>query len=136
MRSWQQRIWKNIIHVAGRVGCMHSFSESGNNNKCPFCNSDRNKTEEERVHEMMRRVEANDPTSICMLAGHICLGRAGFQQDHAKAMELYAKAADLGSSKALSRLGMLYHERGNLKKAKFHFEAAAMAGCEVSRYNI
>ncbi len=47
---------------------MHSFSESGNNNKCPFCNSDRNKTEEERVHEMMRRVEASDPASICMLA--------------------------------------------------------------------
>jgi TPR repeat protein len=25
---------------------------------------------------------------------------------------------------------------GNLKKAKFHYEAAAMLGCEVARYNL
>jgi TPR repeat protein len=31
---------------------------------------------------------------------------------------------------------MLYHDGGNLKKAKFHYEAAAMAGCEDARYNL
>ena len=43
---------------------------SGTKNKCPFCNSDQEgKSEEERVQvEMMRRVEASDPASICMLA--------------------------------------------------------------------
>jgi hypothetical protein len=42
-------------------GCVYSFCKSGNL-KCPFCNADEDsKTEEERVQEMMRRVEANDP---------------------------------------------------------------------------
>jgi TPR repeat protein len=31
---------------------------------------------------------------------------------------------------------MLYHQRGDLKKAKFHLEAAAMAGDEASRFNL
>jgi TPR repeat protein len=64
---------------------------------------------------------------VCWLM--IILGRAGFQQDKTKAMELYVRAADLGNT-------MAHNNRGNLKKTKFHFEAAAMAGDEVARYNI
>jgi tetratricopeptide (TPR) repeat protein len=117
-------------------GCLHSFYMSGNM-KCPFCNADGDsKTEEERVQEMMRRVEANDPASICMLATHYHLGRAGFQQDHAKAIELYARAAELGFSKAHYSLGMHYKKMGDLKKAKFHFEVAAMVGHDGARYNL
>jgi TPR repeat protein len=33
-------------------------------------------------------------------------------------------------------LGDIYFEGGDLKKAKFHFEAAAMAGDDVARFNI
>ena len=33
-------------------------------------------------------------------------------------------------------LACIYHGRGDLKKAKFHFETAAMAGDEVSRYHL
>jgi TPR repeat protein len=84
----------------------------------------------------MKRVEANDAASICMLAYYNYKGINGFHQDRTKAMELYAKAADLGCSKAYSHLGNHYHEVGNLKKAKFHFEAAAMAGHGTARYNL
>ena len=49
-------------------------------------------------------------------------------QDHAKAMELLTKSAELGYSKAHSSLGNIYYEGGNMKKAKFHLEAGAMAG--------
>ena len=81
---------------------MHSFESFGNDRKCPFCNSDQdNKTDEERVEDIMKRVESNDPTSICLLAQHYHHGTAGLQQNHSKAVELYARAADLGSSKAL-----------------------------------
>jgi tetratricopeptide (TPR) repeat protein len=119
------------------TGCVYSFDQSGNGDKCPFCNSDRcSKTEEERVQEMMRRVEANDPASICMLATHYHLGRAGFQQDHVKAMELYVRAADLGNKTAHYNLANFYHEGGNMKKAKFHWEAVAMAGNKVARFNV
>ena len=58
-------------------GCVYSFYESGNGGKCPFCNSDRaSKTEEEKIEEIMNRMEANDAASICMLANHYINGFA------------------------------------------------------------
>jgi TPR repeat protein len=118
-------------------GCVYSFHKSGNNNgKCPFCNADQGKTDEEAVEELMKRVEANDPGAIWLLAANYHHGLNGIQQDHTKAMELYARAADLGCSKAHNNLGVIYEGEGNLKKAKFHIEDAAMAGSEVARYNI
>jgi tetratricopeptide (TPR) repeat protein len=116
------------------LGCIHSFRESGNDDKCAFCNSDRaEKTDEEDGEEIMKRVEANDPGSIFMLANYYEHGNGGLQQDHLKAIELYVKAANLGYSKAHYCLGGLYREGGNMKKAKFHYEAAAMAGHEIAR---
>jgi len=118
-------------------GCIHSFFESGNTERCAFCNSDQSsKTLEERVDEMMKRVGANDADSICMLANSYYQGLNGFQQDHAKAMGLYPRAADLGCIKAQNQLGGIYSKGGYLKKAKFHYEAAAMAGNEIARYNL
>jgi TPR repeat protein len=120
------------------TGCIYSFRKSGNNDKCPFCNSDRaDKTDEDVVEEIMKRAEANDPASICLLAHSYHHGRGGLQQDHAKAIELYAKAANLGYKEAHNNLANLYYKGvGNLKKAKFHYEAAAMAGNEGARYNL
>jgi TPR repeat protein len=118
-------------------GCIHSFRESGNNGKCPFCNFDRDgKTDGELVEERTKRVEANDPASNFILGDSYYHGLNGIQQDHTKAMEFYARAAELGYSKAHYCLGNIYDLGGDLKKAKFHFEAAAMAGNEVARYNI
>jgi TPR repeat protein len=118
-------------------GCVHSFCKSGNTRKCPFCNADQsNKIRDEQVEDNMKRVEANDAVSICVLADSYYKGLNGVQQDRTRAMELYARSAELGFNKAHYHLGMLYHEGGDLKKAKFHFEAAAKAGHEVARFNI
>ena len=118
------------------AGCEHSFNQTGNM-KCPFCNSDRSsQTDEEMVAEMMKRMEVNDAASIRMLANCYYNGYHGLQQDHSKAMELYARAANLGWGKAHCYLGNAYYKGGNMKKAKFHLEAAAMAGNEVARYNL
>jgi hypothetical protein len=115
-------------------GCAHSFCKSGNDDKCPFCNSDQgSKTEEEHVAALMKRVEANDAASIYLLADSYYNGLNGFHQDQTKAMELYARAAELGCSKAHTKLAGVYHKGGYLKKAKFHFESAAMAGHEEAR---
>jgi TPR repeat protein len=84
----------------------------------------------------MRRVEANDPASICLLANFYQHGLNGFQQDQTKAMELYVRAAELGSIRANCHLAGIYHEGGDVKKAKFHLEIAAMAGDEEARYNL
>jgi TPR repeat protein len=118
------------------AGCVHSFNQTGNDDKCAFCNADRNKTLEEQNADMMKRVEANDPASICMLANSYHNGYHGLQQDHAKSMELFTKSAELGCSMAHYYLATIYDEGGNLKKAKFHYEAAAMAGHEVARFNL
>jgi len=117
-------------------GCIHSFRESGNNKKCPFCNTDRGKTEEENNKDCMKRADLNDAASIYMLAGSYYQGLHGLQLDRTKAMELYTRAAELGCSKAHNELGVIYHERGDMKKAKFHSETAAMAGHEGARYNL
>jgi tetratricopeptide (TPR) repeat protein len=85
---------------------------------------------------MMKRAEANDASSICLLANSYHNGIVGLQQDRGKAMELYVRAAELGCSKAHSHLGNIYDEGGYLKKAKFHFEAAAMAGNDGARNNL
>ena len=85
---------------------------------------------------MMKRVEANDVASISLMANHYEHGLGGVQQDQAKAMELYTRAADLGHSKAHSSLGVIYEGEGDSKKAMFHYEVAAMAGHELSRFNV
>ena len=118
-------------------GCVHSFRKSGNDDKCPFCNSNRGgKTDEEDVEEIMKRVAANDAVAMGMLAAHYNHGLGGVQQDHIKAIELFTKSAELGCSQAHASLGKICHEGGALKKAKFHFEAAAMAGNEGERFNL
>ena len=118
-------------------GCMHSFQKSGNAENCPYCKADRvNKTDEEAVEEMMRRVEVNDAGSIMFLGSYYHHGQLGLLRDQERAMELYARAADLGSSKAYYQLGCIYREGGDLKKAKIHYKAAAMAGHEDARYNL
>jgi TPR repeat protein len=101
-----------------------------------FCNSEGGKTDEEQVEQIMKRVAANDAASISLLGNSYHHGLHGLQRDEERAMELLTRAVDLGSSKAHNNLGMLYHEWGDLKKAKFHFEAAAMAGDEVARINL
>jgi tetratricopeptide (TPR) repeat protein len=84
----------------------------------------------------MKRVEANDARAIYMLANSYHHGFNGSQQDHAKAMELYARSAELGCDEAHCQRGKLFYYEGDLKKAKFHYEAAAMAGHELARSDL
>ena len=83
----------------------------------------------------MKHVEAQDAFSICVLADSYYHGLIGFQQDQTKAMELYNRATDLGNSQAHHHLANIYHP-GDMKKAKFHYEAVAMTGNKVARYSL
>ena len=118
-------------------GCVYSFIMSGNYDRCPFCNSEQGgKTEEERVQEMIKRVEAKDAGAIHALASYYQQGAFGLLQDRTKAIALWKQAAELGSSRAHYHLGEYFCEGGDLKKTKFHYEAAAMLGDEVARNNL
>jgi TPR repeat protein len=104
---------------------------------CPFCKAERlGKADEERVQDIMKRVDVNDAGVMTVMASKYYQGGGGWLQDQTKAMELYARAAELGSTQAHFFLGNIYHEGGDLKKAKFHIEAAALAGHELARYNL
>ena len=134
MANFETKTYYSCCGKSVCQGCIYSFCVSGNIGKCPFCNSDRaSKTDEEYVEQMMKRVVSNDAASIFMLANCYSRGLRGLQQDRAKALELYARAVELGFSKAHSHLGDVYRKGGDMKKAKLHYEAAAMAGDEVAR---
>jgi tetratricopeptide (TPR) repeat protein len=120
------------------VGCVYSFIKSGNIEKCPYCNAEGqgSKTDEEVIEELMKRVEVNDAHSIYILGSNYSYGRLGLQPDQTKAIGLLTRAAELGDTEAHNQLGSDYREGGYLKKAKFHYEAAAMAGHEIARHNL
>jgi TPR repeat protein len=110
---------------------------SGIDKKCPFCNSEQGgKTEEERVQEIMKRVETNDAGAMHLLAGYHNQGIFGLLQDRTKAVSLWKQAAKCGSHLGHYSLGVHYYEGGDLKKAKLHWEAAAMAGHDGARFNL
>ena len=118
-------------------GCIYSCIKSGNSGICPFCNAETmRKTVEERVDELMKRVEANDAGAIYLLGNYYYRGDSGLLQDRVRAIELWKQAADLGLNKAHYQLGCIYYKGGDLKKEKFHCEAAAMAGDEQARLNL
>jgi TPR repeat protein len=135
----ENKVMEEYFSCCGKsicTGCVHSFRKSGNM-KCPFCNYDgRGKTDEEIVEDLMKRVEANDAGATYVLGSYHYHGQYGLHQDEKKATKLWIQAAELGISKAHIALGKLYHKRGDLKKAKFRYEAAAMAGDEDARFNI
>ena len=116
-------------------GCVYTFCNSEQNGKCPFCTADQDgKTGEENVEDTMKRAEANDPVSMSILARKYYNGVLGVvQQDRTKAIELFTRSSELGYSDAHYNLAVYYYEGGDKKKAKFHNEAAAMAGHEVAR---
>jgi len=123
-------------------GCEYSFYESEKIDTCQFCKAERIGTVDtegksvEYQLRLMKRVEANDAGAMCVLAHNYHYGERGLQQDWAKALELYARAAEFGSSQAHFFMGIIYRQEGDLKKAKFHYEAAAMAGHEDARCKI
>jgi len=119
-------------------GCVHSFRKSRNIDNCPYCRADKmTKTLEENVEELMKQAEANDAAAMFVLGSFYDHGQlVGVQQDAKKAIELWTQAAKLGSSSAHFNLGNEYQKGGYLKKARFHYEAAAMAGNEATRCKI
>jgi hypothetical protein len=57
---------------------VYSFRKSGNDNKCPFCNSDQaDITDEEEAAQIMKRVEANDAGAIYEMGAYYHQGRGG-----------------------------------------------------------
>ena len=147
-------------------GCYYApvYDNQGNevdNEKCPFCRSPFPTSEEmvkrmikrmeagdhaiydlgcEIVERLMKRVEMNDPIAIHDLGCCYRDEKHGFTQDHAKALELYHMAGELGHTTAHCNIGYAYnYGQGvevDMKKANHYYKLSAIGGCTQARYNL
>ena len=89
---------------------------------------------------MKKRMEIGDAVAIFNLGCCYCHGSHGLPQDHAKALELCRRAAELGNAKSYTSIGAAYYEGNGVErdetKANHYFELAALAGDSISRHNL
>ena len=99
---------------------------------CPFCREPA-PDKEEFDQKMMKRVQANDPATLCQM-GIICKKDG----DHDGAFEYWTKAAELGDVEAHCRLGYMYMNEEGVEKDEemkvYHLEKAAIGGHPIARH--
>jgi len=125
-------------------GCIHAplYDNQGNkveNEKCPFCRAP-HPTGKEIMKRLNKRVDANDAHAMCNMGVYYRDGIYGHQQDHAKALELWHRAAELGFAGAYSNIGIAYDKGEGVevdkKKANHYYELAAIGGSVSARDNL
>jgi len=126
-------------------GCMHApkYDDKGNEvdkGKCPFCRTPPPSSHEEIIKRHKKRVELNDPIGISDMGSFYAEGLHGLPQSHAKALELWNRAAGLGHADAYYNIACGYKigrgvERDE-KKAIYYSELAAMEGSVEARFNL
>jgi hypothetical protein len=125
------------------TGCCHANElQSSGDPTCPFCRAVQPSVKE-FMKRLAKRVDANDAYAICQLGGMYFDGDEdyGVKKDVYKAIELYHRAAELGSAwpsaSAYKNLAVIYHNgHGTVKdetKSKYYFELAAIAGNPKAR---
>lgn len=106
---------------------------------CPFCRNTVPTSDEGIVERYKKGLEAGDPVAICNQGNLFFDGEYGFPQDHAKALELWHRAGELGFSRAYCGIGSAYDLGDGVgvdkKKALYYWELAAIGGSVMSRYN-
>ncbi|EJK62845.1 hypothetical protein THAOC_16527 [Thalassiosira oceanica] len=116
-------------------GCIVAAEKRGMD-LCPFCRAPKPKMSQ-TVSMIEKRVDAGDPVAICYRGSQYADGSHGLQKDVARAVELYERAAELGSKDAHLKLGGLYLRGKDVEqdeaKAIRHFEAAAVKGDTLAR---
>ena len=129
-------------------GCSYApvYDNQGNEvdivkqNECAFCRVVAPKTNEEMIKREVIRVEANDAIAIRELGGYYQDGTNGYPQNHAKALELFHRAAELGYAKAYNNIGYVYYNGIGVevdeKEAKHYYELGAMRGDSTARHNL
>ena len=144
MPSAHQKIAK--IHTCcGKIvcnGCVHSCGRSSASGyyKCLFCNAEVEDDNKKRHMQMKKRVKANDVNTLTELGCFYFNGFFGLEKDCNKALELWTRAVELGSSRAVYAIGTVYLLGKGVEidreNAKHHFKLAAMAGHELARFDV
>ena len=100
-------------------------------------------SEKIRVERCMKRMKAGDANAFNTMGTGYMFGSSasGLQKDTEKALELFLRAAELGSMDAHNNIAAMYYS-GQLgveidrEKYMYHMQQAAIKGCSVSRYNL
>jgi len=86
---------------------------------------------------MEKRMDLNDAEAIYSMGYYYSNGELGLPRNHAKALELYHRAAELGSVESYSSIGTAYKDgiavERDEKKAKHYYELGAMGGDTIAR---
>ena len=128
-------------------GCIYTVQsrayEAGRSEEdeiCPFCRTPAPSTDEECIKQFKKRMEMNDANAILSQGGHYFNGLYGLPQNHAKALELWHRAAKLGNADANYNIGNAYYNgtavERDMKKAIYYTELAAMGGDVNARCNL
>ena len=139
---------RKYMMCCGKVicsGCLHAprYDDLGNivdNRKCAFCRTRWPKSNREVVQSLEKRVELDDPIAIYNMGCDYQDGTCGRPQNHAKALELYHRAAELGYVASYNNIGYAYNNGEGVdvdkKKARHYYELAAIGGDPIARYNL
>ncbi|EJK49512.1 hypothetical protein THAOC_31605 [Thalassiosira oceanica] len=120
-------------------GCGLAAQKRGMLETCPFCRSPlKHYSASTTLARVQARVDANDPDAISFLANQYCMGGSGLQVNAPRAVELWTKAAEFGSTEAHFELGTCYSKGEGVaqdkSKAHRYFELAAMQGHVIARH--
>ena len=89
---------------------------------------------------MPKRMEVGDASAFALMGSFHGRGQYGLPQDSAKAVELYHRAAKLGSAIAYNNIGNAYDNGKGVerdeKMASHYYELSAMGGDLNARYNL
>ena len=121
-------------------GCIHAIKKTDEEELCPFCRTPTPDSEEEIFQQLLKRVDADDPEGINNLGFYYNDGLYNLPQDFDKALELWERAAKLGSVTSQYNIGNAYYNgRGveqDEKIAKQYYELTAMKGEVNARHNV
>ena len=108
---------------------------------CAFCRTAVEKSGEEVLTRVRKRIERNDPIGMVLMSSYYQKGQHGLLVDEAKCVELMRQSADLGYPPAQYQLGCFYRigEMGleqNDEEALKCWEKAAENGHIVALHNL
>ena len=121
------------------LGCAVAARRRGMSD-CAFCRTPFPLNDADALAMVQARVAKKDPDAIHSLGLKYYFGGLGLQKDAKKAVELWTKAAELGSIRSLYNLGIAYSKGDGVEvdKAKCiqFWTKAAMQGHVESRHNL
>ena len=110
---------------------------------CPFCrkttigkNAPHITGIKGELIKLRKRIDANDPVAIFMMANIYRGGKHGVQQDKRKAFNYMLRSAQLGNADANYDLSCTCYNKGDMTKATHYRSVAAMNGHAQARNNL